>query len=387
MSKVVMGGHTVSATRFAELTGVGRERLRTWERRYGFPEPVRVAGGRRRYPLDAVQRVVAIRRAAAAGVPMVEAIAASQPEHAAAELPPETFTALVEQLPVPVAGLSGPAPLRIEFVNAAIRAMPGAPRPGEELATALAGFHASPCVSALQRQFATDAGPIESEHPAWDGHPRHTARSTIFRIPVVAGARPLVAMVGLAGEGERSARALLADRERELAEVRARNERHTRWLDAIAALAAEFRREPGRAAIDNALDILVRRTNAVDGAVALHVTGQLVLAGSRRGILPPAAVTVTAHPELARCMRDGAPAWLGPPASAALGVPADLHVSGMPVTVAGEALGMLLFLFNEVEPHDADNGRLLAAASAGMGFALLRDRLTQELREAAGAPA
>ena len=48
---------------------------------------------------------------------------------------------------------------------------------------------------------------------------------------------------------------------------------------------------------------------------------------------------------------------------------------------------MLVFLFNEVEPHDADNGRLLAAASAGMGFALLRDRLAQELHEAAGAAA
>jgi MerR family transcriptional regulator, light-induced transcriptional regulator len=385
MSRVVISGHTVSATRFAELTGVSRERLRTWERRHRFPEPVRVAGGPRRYPLDAVQRVLAVRRASEAGVPIAQAIVASRPEHAADHLAPETFEALVEHVPVPVAGLSGPAPLSVEFVNAAIRGLPAAPRPGEELAVALPAFHGSPCASALQRLFATDAGPLESEHPAWDGHPRHTGRSTLFRLPVVAGARPLIAMVGLEGEGERAARVVLADRERELADIRARHERHTRWLDAIAALADEFRREPGRAAIDNALDILVRQTNAVDGTVALHITGQLVLARSRRGILPTRPVTVAAHPELARCLRDGAPAWLGPVASGALGVPPDLHASAMPVTVAGEPLGMLLFLFNEVEPHDADNGRLLAAASAGMGFALLRDRLTQELHEAAGA--
>ena len=58
----------------------------------------------------------------------------------------------------------------------------------------------------------------------------------------------------------------------------------------------------------------------------------------------------------------------------------------MPIIVAGEPLGLLVFLFEDVEPHDDDNGRLLAAVSAAMGFALLRDRLAQELREAAGAP-
>jgi GAF domain-containing protein len=50
--------------------------------------------------------------------------------------------------------------------------------------------------------------------------------------------------------------------------------------------------------------------------------------------------------------------------------------------VAGEPLGLLVFLFGEVEPHDDDNRRLLTAVSAAMGFALLRDRLTEELRGA-----
>ena len=58
----------------------------------------------------------------------------------------------------------------------------------------------------------------------------------------------------------------------------------------------------------------------------------------------------------------------------------------MPIIVAGEPLGLLVFVFADVEPHDEDNRRLLTAVSAAMGFALLRDRLAQELREAAGAP-
>src|SRR3954454_2570347 len=69
---VVNGGQTVSATRFAQLTGVSRERLRTWERRYGFPAPLRVGQGPRRYAVDDVARVVAVRQAAGAGVPLSE---------------------------------------------------------------------------------------------------------------------------------------------------------------------------------------------------------------------------------------------------------------------------------------------------------------------------
>jgi hypothetical protein len=241
-------------------------------------------------------------------------------------------------------------------------------------------------VLALQQLFATAGGPTEAEHPAWGGDSRQMARSALFRLPSEPDARPLVAMVGLEGEGERVARGALAELQREAEDLRRRDERHTRWLDALALVAEEFRREPGRVAVDNGLDVVLRHTNALDGAVAFYISGQLVVPSSRRGLLEPSPVTVSAHPELARCLRDGDPSWLDAAASAALGVPPDLHASAMPIVVAGEALGLLVFVFADVEPHDEDNGRLLTAVSAAMGFALLRDRLAQELRDAAGAP-
>ena len=386
MDRADRGGQTVSATHFAGLTGVSRERLRTWERRYGFPEPRRVGSGPRRYAIEDVQRVVAVRRAAEAGVPIPHAIERSRDDNAPSQMASGTFAALVEHAPVPVAALSGPAPLRLEFVNGALRGMTGAPRPGEELTTALPAFNDSECVRALQQLFATAGGPTEAEHPAWDGRSRQSARSAIFRLPSEPGARPLVAMIGLEGEGERVARSTLADLQRELDALRRHDERQTRWLDALAMVSEEFRREPGRAAVDNGLDVVIRHTNAVDGAVAFYVSGQLVVPSSRRGVLESSPVTVSAHPELARCMRDGDPTWLDPAASVALGVPPDLHASAVPIVVAGEPLGLLVFVFEEVEPHDDDNRRLLVAVSAAMGFALLRDRLAQELREAAGAP-
>ncbi|HKE80892.1 MAG TPA: MerR family transcriptional regulator [Solirubrobacteraceae bacterium] len=379
------GGQTVSATRFASLTGVSRDRLRTWERRYGFPVPKRVGSGPRRYHVEDVQRVVAVRRASEAGVPIARAIERTGYDKAPDHLASNTFAALVEHAPVPVVALSGPAPLRVEFVNGALRSLAGAPRPGEELTTALPAFTDSPCVMALQRLFATSAEPTEAEHPTWDGDPRRTMRSALFRLPAEPEARPLVAMLGLEGDGERVARAALADVRREVDELRRSEDRHTRWLDAIAAMAAEFRHETGRAAVDNGLDAVIRHTHAIDGAIAFYVSGQLVVPRSRRGLLESAPITVSAHPELARCLRDREAVWLEPAACAALGVPADLHTSAVPILVAGEPLGVLVFVFDEVEPHDDDNGRLLTAISAAMGFALLRDRLARELREVAGA--
>jgi MerR family transcriptional regulator, light-induced transcriptional regulator len=386
MQRVVKGEQTVTATRFAALTGVSRERLRTWERRYGFPEPHRTDAGPRRYAMEDVQRVVAVRRAAEAGVPIPRAIERTRYDEAPAHLASHIFAALVEHAPVPVAALSGPAPLRVEFVNGALRTLPGAPRPGEELTTALPAFYDSPCVLALQQLFATAGGPTEAEHPAWGGDARQVARSALFRLPSEPDARPLVAMVGLEGEGERVARGALAELQREVEHLRRRDERHTRWLDALALVAEEFRREPGRVAVDNGLDVVLRHTNALDGAVAFYVSGQLVMPSSRRGLLESNPVTVSAHPELARCLRDAEPTWLDAAASSAIGVPPDLHASAIPIVVAGETMGLLVFVFADVEPHDEDNGRLLTAVSAAMGFALLRDRLAQELREAAGAP-
>lgn len=43
-------------------TGIGKDTLRVWERRYGFPRPYRDASGDRLYPVDQVERLRLIRR-------------------------------------------------------------------------------------------------------------------------------------------------------------------------------------------------------------------------------------------------------------------------------------------------------------------------------------
>ncbi|HEX2104494.1 MAG TPA: MerR family transcriptional regulator [Solirubrobacteraceae bacterium] len=383
MNRVGSDGQTLTVTEFAELTGVSRERLRTWERRYGFPTPHRVGAGARRYALGDVARVVAVRQAAAHDVPLPEAIARARAAPAPEPPGPRTLAGVVEQLPVPVVVLSGPAPMRIEYANAALRRLPGAPAVGAELVRAAPAFAGSPCENALQRLFATDAAPVEAHHPAWGGHTRHMARSALFRLAGEPGDPPLVAMLGLEGDGERAARAALAAQRRELDALRHSQSRWAQWLDAVAQMADALQREPdSEAAIETSLEVLVRQADAVDAALARHECGRLIIDGSHRGRLARAAATVAAHPELARALRDGEPSWLEPAAAAALGVPERLHACAVPVAVAGDPLGVLLILAGDVQPLDADRRRALRAFAGTLGFALLRDRLVGELRAA-----
>ncbi|HWI70903.1 MAG TPA: MerR family transcriptional regulator [Baekduia sp.] len=388
MPGVDKGGQTVSATRFSEMTGVTRERLRTWERRFGFPEPVRVGSGPRRYAVADAARVVAVRFAAQAGTPLETAIAAAR-RSLPLEAPTEgAFRAAVELAPVPVALISGPEPLRLAWSNAALRAIEGCPAPGETLAT----VEAHRTGAAMREHFVRDLPGAEVEHPPWGGSVTApgsaavTARSVMYRLPTHPGERPLLAVVGIETHGEHEARAALGRAELELERLRRRTERHDRWLDALGALAAEFQHEPGPDVIASALDVLIRQTQAVDVGLASYVSGRLALHGTRRGALGATALTVAAHPQVGRALRDVDGAWLDEPTARSLGVPAGLHAVGVPVAVAGEVLGLLVMVFDEIEPLDDDNGRLLSAISAAIGFALLRDRLVRELAGAGATP-
>ncbi|MCC6215767.1 MAG: MerR family transcriptional regulator [Polyangiaceae bacterium] len=58
-------GYSIRVT--ARLTGLSADTLRMWERRYGFPKPVRNPNGVRAYSADEVERLVLISRALKAG--------------------------------------------------------------------------------------------------------------------------------------------------------------------------------------------------------------------------------------------------------------------------------------------------------------------------------
>jgi DNA-binding transcriptional MerR regulator len=370
----------VSATRFATMTGVSRERLRTWERRYGFPRPRRVGRGPRRYELIDAARVVAVRRAAEQGVPLSDAIAASHAT-APAGVSASTLQAIPERLPAPVLLLSGPAPVRIEYVNPALAERIGSPAPGTELAHVATWLAGSECELALGALFAGSTPVSACVHPAWSGFSKETARSLFYVLPVEPGRAPLVAMVELDAPDERDLRSDLAELAAERDRLRDLVDRRDRWVVATAELAALFQRETGSALLQATAETIVRRLPPIDAGVAIYMGGELALGSSTRGLLGPCMVTVTAHADIAAVLRNGTPAWLERSTAAAFGAPADVLVLAVPVAVVGETLGAVLMVMDEPRTIAGEVASLLSVLSAAVGFALLRDRLLEGARE------
>ena len=89
--------HLLSIAAVERDTGLSKDTLRVWERRYGFPRPERDAAGDRRYPPEQVERLHAIRRLLDVG---------HRPGRLVA-LAPEALQALAEAAPLQAAGAAG----------------------------------------------------------------------------------------------------------------------------------------------------------------------------------------------------------------------------------------------------------------------------------------
>ena len=49
--------HMLTIAAVERDTRIGKDTLRVWERRYGFPAPLRDSNGERLYPLDQVEQL------------------------------------------------------------------------------------------------------------------------------------------------------------------------------------------------------------------------------------------------------------------------------------------------------------------------------------------
>ncbi len=83
-------------------TGISKDTLRVWERRYGFPKPLRDANGERAYPPDQLARLRSIRRLIDSGLRPGRVLRATDSELAALlrQAPGSAGTELIESGPV-----------------------------------------------------------------------------------------------------------------------------------------------------------------------------------------------------------------------------------------------------------------------------------------------
>ncbi len=94
----------LTISQVAKQTGLSEPTLRAWERRFGYPKPVRGPGGRRRYPSEQVDQLWQIKNSRKAGLSLEAAVAR------AAQAPPAVPTTIFASLaqrrgarPLPIA--------------------------------------------------------------------------------------------------------------------------------------------------------------------------------------------------------------------------------------------------------------------------------------------
>lgn len=356
-------GPTLSATEFARLTGVSRERLRTWERRHGFPEPVRASGGARRYVLSDVPRSIAVRRAVEAGTPLPQAIADAQAEPPA-EATAATLAAGLDAAPHAVLVLSGPQPVRVVYANGAARRQQRMPQVG-----AVLGEQASALVAPA---FAAAAASELTRAP-WD---EHGGGPPALAVPLEAGDGG--ALLALYDPETPAANAERLDAEQLVAELegaRGELEDARTALELCSEVGVILRERGGVEAIVASTDLLLRRLGAADAALAPYMGGQIVIGRSARGSLGPDMVTVAAHPSLQGALRDGAIAELPPASLSALGLEQGASALAVPAVCAGEPLGALLLLFEGEPSLTAAEHSALHLLGPALGLALMHERL------------
>lgn len=317
-----VSGPMLTPSEFAMVTGMTRDRLRTWERRYGWPQPERAGGGPRRYRTEDVATVVAVRRLHETGMPLGLAI---DEQAAAADTPvgAGTWRQIVDALPLPVVVLSGPVPLRIEHVNVMLRERAGGPAAGETLEARAPWFSGAPATR-LRAAFAGGEQAARVEHPDWTGGLARMSTSLAVRVPQASRSLPLLTLLGTSDGLERRLVGERAHHRRERARLQADAADVGAWT-ATARDVARATAQPGLRGLRAGLQALRRRTGAGDVAAYLSDGSTFRMYTCLRGRFHP--VSGLSAGALAQS------AWLDPRAAARLGAPAGY---GLTISSAAE---------------------------------------------------
>ncbi len=365
------GPATVSASEMSRLTGVERERLRTWERRHGFPVPVRSANNVRRYRAEDVRRVATIARASAQGVPLARAVA----EVLAAPALPEPSVApgmAMESLQRPALAVRGPRPLEVVWRNGAADTAPGAPLMGADLG-ADPSYLGPAGVEVLRRLMAGElVGEQRFVARDWTGGDAATVTVTAWLIDAPGGT-PTAILAQLPQENVAAQTAIRTDAEPHLA----------RWAQATAAGRDTLRQHRGLAGLQLALSAAATSLDASDAALALTRGEELRLARSIRGSVAPQRLALTDAAELREVARGCSASWLGLRSAAALKVDPRSRTLAIPVTVADSTVGVVLLMLREERPLCSVAQELLLGLGAAFGASLERERAVRLTASAA----
>ena len=302
---------TYSASEAAERTGASREGLLTWERRFGFPLPVRNARGHRRYTNRDLAEIARIRASVESGISVAAAIEAVRAERgqgvaAAPGLATPPCREGLDALPSPAAIVEAPD-FRSVYANRAFREIfPGA-HVGAKVEDVV-GFDG--LGMGLRRVLKTGEVFEHADHPVVVNREVRCFSITHARLAVVPGRPHHILVVARDKTEEIRAERRLVARWRASAEAQGPRAGTTRsFLDSLRALS----KKAARGGLLPALAEHLRRECYADSVTVARVKNKTLIAMADRSTGPAIRwqpVDITASPALTYALRKDRIVWL-----------------------------------------------------------------------------
>lgn len=355
---------TISAAEMVRLTGVGRERLRTWERRHDFPQPVRCRNNVRRYPAGDVRHVISVSRAVDQGVPLAEAIQnalAARGQRSA----PLMLGAPLDHAPAPCIALTGPEPLTVAWVNGTTAAAPESPVVGADLLDVIPGFGAAARATIQRLLIGDGSGACVVTHTDWTSTFPTERQSMAWRLPADVSGDAVVVLMQLPEIG--------TSRPAVGGHGSSASQQAAVWGSAAREARRALQQEPGLASAQRALSELVKGTGGSDAFLATFHSGQMRTATSVRGTIAPQTLPLSADCDVARAISDAEVDWVGTQTLRLLGVPPRTEAIVVPIIAGSEPIGAMFLLFPDELPLADVTRELLQSLATTIGAVLQRE--------------
>ncbi|MEH3052966.1 MAG: MerR family transcriptional regulator [Patulibacter minatonensis] len=355
---------TISAIEMSRLSGVGRERLRTWERRHGFPTPLRTANGMRRYYAEDVRRVLAVARMVENGSPLADAIQmclGADAEGASVE----SLGSVLDDAPIPAIALRGSSPLTVAWASRATIMAPEAISVGDDLLHAVPNFGAVAVSRIQQLLVGDDSQAAVIEHGDWVGAFPASRRSLAWRVAPTASGEPMVVLMQLADEQVVEQPFTL------------QSSRLATWMGALRDAGDVLREQGGVASVQRAVAQLVRSTGAMDGFIGTCRGEDLRSASSVRGVFPSRSIPLEPGGDVLTALGEGSFAWLGARTRRQLKTPTRSRILIVPMQAGGSVVGGLFLVYpDELELCEVTK-ELLRGFATSLAITLQRESLSQ----------
>lgn len=386
---------SLTSREFVALTGVSAERVRTWQRRFGFPATTPDRRGRRGFFATDVPRVLAVKQLVAAGAPVAEAVRDVQAGRSL-QVDLDVLESSFGSLDTPVVAVAGPSPMTVLWANDAAREAAPDGIDSVELPYTLRDRNTT--LQALLIEPPDE--PVWLAHRPWFAEPAPADSVDALETPSRAvawacGAPAFVPAVLLVMDvpsaddeqgddpaGSHSGLGFNVQQQQQHQRQRSLVEHD--WAVAVGTARRALQRGAGGKAVDQALGALIGGGVGRDALLVLPQGEELRVLLSARGNLPTSALSPGATRELRSTIDADVPVVLGSKTTAELLAPDGGHGVATALLAGRAEVGFLVIATDHAPDLSQIQTDLLLAFSTTLAAAITRDRAAAALRRVRG---